>query len=55
MLRNALFRIIRLEHRQLEDEIANEQKRAAPDMARLSALRREASSLRRELDIYADQ
>jgi len=54
MLRNALFTIIRQEQRQLEDEIALEQKRPAPDMARLSDLRKEAVSLRRELEIYAD-
>ena len=54
MLRSALFSIIRQEERQLEDEIAAEQKRPAPDLVRLSALHREAKSLRRELEIYAD-
>jgi len=54
MLRNALFSIVRQEQRQLEDAIAAEQKRPAPDTARLSALRQEATSLRRELEIYAD-
>ena len=55
MLRDALFNIIRQERRQLEDEIAAEQTRADPDSARLSALRREESSLRRELERYADR
>ncbi|MEI6559965.1 MAG: hypothetical protein WCO00_16310 [Rhodospirillaceae bacterium] len=55
MLRNALFSIIRQEERQLEDQIEAEQKRPAPDLARLSALRQEAKSLRRELEIYADR
>lgn len=54
MLRNALFGIIRQEHRQLEDAIAEEQKRPAPDLARLTAMRREETSLRRELGFYAE-
>ena len=55
MLRNALFSIVRQEERQLEDQIEAEQKRPAPDLARLSALRQEAKSLRRELELYADR
>ena len=55
ILRNALFSIIRQEERQLEDQIEAEAKRPAPDMVRLSALRQEAKSLRRELEIYADR
>ena len=55
ILRNALFSIIRQEERQLEDQIEAEQKRPAPDMVRLSALRQEARSLRRELEMCADR
>jgi hypothetical protein len=54
MLRNVLFNIIRQEQRQLEDQIALEQEQAAPDQRRLSRLRQEAFSLRRELEHYAD-
>jgi hypothetical protein len=54
MLRKALFNIIRLEQRQLEEQIAEEQKRPAPDVGRLTALRREEKSLRQELEQYAD-
>ena len=55
MLRNALFSFIRQEERQLEDQIAAEQKRPTPDAARLTALRQEARSLRRELEMCADR
>ena len=55
MLRDTLFSIIRCEHRQLEDEIAEEQKRPAPNGERLMALRLEAKSLRRELEHYANR
>ncbi len=54
MLRKALFNIIRLEQRQLEERIAEEQKRPAPDVSRLTALRREEGHLRRELEQCAD-
>ena len=55
MLRDTLFTIIRQEQRQLEDQIAAEQKRPAPDTSRLTALRREATSLRRELELCANR
>ncbi len=54
MLRKALFNIIRLEQRQLEERIVEEEKRPTPDVGRLVALRREESSLRRELEQCAD-
>ncbi|MEI6986351.1 MAG: hypothetical protein WCK65_09485 [Rhodospirillaceae bacterium] len=56
MLMDTLFGIIRQEQRQLEDEIAaEERKRPTPDLARLSFLRTEQTSLRRELELYAER
>ena len=54
MLKKVLFGIIRQEQLDLEGEIAKEQKRPTPDMTRICALRQEASSLRRELECYAE-
>lgn len=54
MLRKALFNIIRQEQQEVEVELRNEERRPAPDLCRLAALRREASSLRRELEHYVE-
>ncbi len=55
MLRKALFNIIRLEQGQVEERIAEEQKRSAPDVSRLNALHREQTDLRQELEQCADR
>lgn len=54
MLRKALFNIIRQEQRDVEDELEKEERSSKPDTGRLVGLRREASSLRRELEHFQD-
>lgn len=54
MLRKALFNIIRQEQREAEDELEKEEQRASPDARRMTALRQEVQSLRRELEHYSE-
>lgn len=54
MLRKALFNIIRQEQREVEDELEKEERCPAPDVGKLVSLRREVSSLRRELEHFSD-
>lgn len=54
MLRKALFNIIRQEQREVEDELEKEEHRPSPDVRKLVSLRREASSLQRELEHFSD-
>ena len=54
MLRRTLFNIIRQEHRQLEDQIAEERRRPTPDRHRLTVLQQEEFSLRRELESFPE-
>jgi len=54
MLRRTLFNIIRLEHQQLEDQIAEEQRRPSPDGQRLSYLQAQENSLRREMESFPE-
>lgn len=52
MLRATLFNIIRQECRQVENEIAEEERRPSPDRSRLTDLQKKEVSLRRELDSF---
>ena len=54
MLRRALFNIIRQEHDQLEDRIAQEQRQGPANDQHLSALRQEEQSLRREMELFSE-
>lgn len=54
MLRKALFNIIRQEQRDVEDQLVEEERRPAPDVGRIVALRAEATDLRRELEHFPD-
>jgi len=54
MLRNALFNIIRQEQREIEDRLVAEERRSAPDVGKLVALRQQAMNLRRELEHFPD-
>lgn len=54
MLRKALFNIIRQEQREVEGELEREEQQPRPDARRLVGLRREATSLRRELEHFND-
>ncbi|MGQ9365981.1 hypothetical protein [Azospirillum sp. A39] len=54
MLKNVLFNIIRQEQRDVEERLEEEGRRPDPDGRKLSALRREAKMLRRELDHFPD-
>ncbi len=54
MLRKALFNIIRQEQRDVEDELQKEERSPTPDVLRVVALQREATSLRRELEHFSD-
>ena len=54
MLRNALFAIVRQEHREVEDRLVEEERRSAPDVGRLVALRAQATNLRRELEHFPE-
>jgi hypothetical protein len=50
MMKEALISIIREEHSTVEAQIVAEQRRQDPDATRLTELRREESSLRRQLE-----
>ena len=54
MLRKALFNIIRQEQREIEDRLVEEERRPAPDVGRLVALRDQATNLRRELEHFPE-
>lgn len=54
MLRRALFNIIRQEAVEIEDELHREERLPAPDVSRLSALRKQAVNLRRELEHFPE-
>jgi hypothetical protein len=49
-MKQALISIIRQEHSALEAQILAEQERQDPDVTRLTELRREETSLRRQLE-----
>lgn len=53
-MKETFLRIIRQEQRQLESEIAAEQRSVHPDLVRLAMLQREESSLRRQLERIPD-
>lgn len=52
MLKNVLFNIIRQEQRAVEERLKEEGRRPSPDIGKLSALRKEAMTLRRELEHF---
>lgn len=54
MLRKALFNIIRQEQRQVEGQIEVEESSPSPDVRRVSSLRREADTLRQELEHFPE-
>ena len=54
MLRRTLFNIIRQEHQELEDQIAEERRRPSPDSNRLRFLQQQECSLRREMESFPE-